>query len=118
MYKHILVAVDGSDTSNSALREAVMLASNQQATLRLVHVVDLMPPYSDIGIPSQVAEYQEALRRNGQRILSDCNAMVHKSGIPAETRLHVIEEPGQHIYDAIEEEAKRWPAGHPPPHAR
>ena len=69
-----------------------------------------MPLYSDIGIPSQVAEYQEALRKNGQRVFSDCSATVHKSGIPAETQLHVIEDPGQHIYDVIEEEAKRWPA--------
>ena len=39
MYKHILVAVDGSDISNLALREAIKLAKDQQAVLRLVHVV-------------------------------------------------------------------------------
>jgi nucleotide-binding universal stress UspA family protein len=42
MYKHILVAVDGSDTSNRALDEAIRLAGEQQAALRVVHVVDLM----------------------------------------------------------------------------
>ena len=40
MYKHILMAVDGSDTSNRALEEAINLAKDQQAVLRLVHVVD------------------------------------------------------------------------------
>ena len=40
MYKHILAAVDGSDTSNLALQEAMKLAKEQQAALRLIHVVD------------------------------------------------------------------------------
>jgi len=40
MYKHILVAVDGSDTSNLALQEAMKLAKEQQAALRLIHVID------------------------------------------------------------------------------
>lgn len=41
MYKHILVAVDGSSTSDLALQAAVKLAQEQQARLRLVHVVDV-----------------------------------------------------------------------------
>lgn len=39
-YKRILVAVDGNPTSERALREAINLAKDQQAELRLVHVVD------------------------------------------------------------------------------
>ena len=37
MYKHILVAVDGCDTSNLALQEAIKLAKEQQAALRCVN---------------------------------------------------------------------------------
>ena len=33
MYKRILVAIYGSDTSNMALNEAVKLAKDQQATI-------------------------------------------------------------------------------------
>jgi nucleotide-binding universal stress UspA family protein len=44
MYKHILVAIDGSVTSDLALQEAIGLAKNQNAMLRLVHVVDGTPP--------------------------------------------------------------------------
>ena len=44
MYKRILVAIDGSDTSDLALREAIGLAKDQNAMLRLVHVVDVTPP--------------------------------------------------------------------------
>ena len=43
MYKHILVAIDGSVTSDLALQEAIGLAKNQNAMLRLVHVVDGTP---------------------------------------------------------------------------
>lgn len=40
MFKRILVAVDGSHTSEQALREAARLAGSLQAQLRIVHVVD------------------------------------------------------------------------------
>ncbi len=47
MYNHILVAVDGSDTSNLALKEAIKLAKDQHSALRLIHIVDLTSDYSD-----------------------------------------------------------------------
>ena len=47
MYNRILVAVDGSDTANLALKEAIKLAKDQHSALPLVHVVDLSPAYSD-----------------------------------------------------------------------
>ena len=110
MYKHILVAVDGSDTSNLALNEAIKLASDQRATIRMVHVVDLIPTFTDLEIPSQVVRYQEALREIGHKVLADCRTLTDKAGIQADVQLHVIETPGEHVYDAIEEEAIRWPA--------
>jgi nucleotide-binding universal stress UspA family protein len=39
MYKKILVPIDGSPTSQDGLREAIKLAKNQGAQLRLVHIV-------------------------------------------------------------------------------
>ena len=110
MYKHILVAVDGSDTSNLALNEASKLARDQRGTIRLVHVVDLIPTYTDLEIPSQVVQYQEALREIGQKVLSDSRSITEKAGIQTDAQLHVIETAGEHIYDAIEAEAIRWPA--------
>jgi nucleotide-binding universal stress UspA family protein len=40
MFKRILVAIDGSETSERALHEGVALAKAHRARLRLVHVVD------------------------------------------------------------------------------
>jgi nucleotide-binding universal stress UspA family protein len=107
MYNRILVAVDGSDTANLALKEAIKLAKDQHSALRLVHVIDLSLAYSD---PPYVFEYQKALEAAGQKVIADSSVLVRDAGIEFDTASIVIDVPGQHIYDAIEEEAKRWPA--------
>ena len=110
MYKHILVAVDGSNTSDLALHEAIKLASEQQANLRLLHVVDLTPSYTDLTIPDQMLQYQEALRESGEKVLATCQALADKSGVQADTELQAIETPGEHVFDVIAAAAIRWPA--------
>jgi nucleotide-binding universal stress UspA family protein len=115
MYNHILVPVDGSDTSNLALREATKLAKDQRASLRLVHVVDESPAYmaidnSTIQDPGLVAEVKKALHAAGQDVLATSAALVREEGIEADTVIKVIEALGPRIYDGIEEEAMRWPA--------
>lgn len=55
MYKQILVPVDGSDTSNLALKEAIKLAKEQQAALRLIHVVDETTIYTMAETPYPIA---------------------------------------------------------------
>ena len=121
MYKHILVAVDGSDTSNLALQEAIKLAKEQQAALRLVHVVDENPAYMMMGEPPafmmpaytplySVAEYQKVVREAGQNVLATCAATARQAGIEVDTKLAILEVLAKRICDSINEEAERWPA--------
>jgi nucleotide-binding universal stress UspA family protein len=110
MYKHILVAVDGSDTSNLALQEAIKLAKGNQAALRLVHVVDETPAYMTMDIPYSIADYQKAMREAGQKMLASCAATARQAGVEVDTRFVILEVLAQRICDAINEEAKRWPA--------
>jgi nucleotide-binding universal stress UspA family protein len=110
MYKQILVAVDGSNTSNLALNEAIKLAKDQQAALRLIHVVDETPAYVTGVSPYPFAEYQKAIREIGQKVLSAGVTMAQESGIKVDTKLAVIEILTQRICDMINEDAKRWPA--------
>jgi len=110
MYKNILVAVDGSDTSNLALQEAIKLAKEQQAALRLVHVVDETPAYMTMDIPYSIADYQKAMREAGQKVLATCAAAARQAGTEVDTKFVVLELLAQRICDAISEEAKRWPA--------
>src|SRR5215467_11050609 len=106
MYKSILVAIDGSVTSDLALREAVGLAKDQNAMLRLVHVVDVTPPaYTTTDVASAVAlhfplaEYQKALQEAGEKLWGQCRYKLITVGML-----------GERIYEAIEEQAKQWPA--------
>ncbi len=104
MYKRILVAVDESETSKLALNEAITLAKNQHATLRFVHVVDLTT-FTDVKAP-----YAHALRAAGQKLIDSYSSLARVAEIDFDARMLVVEALGQHIYDAIEEEANRWPA--------
>jgi len=108
MYKHILVAVDGSDTSNLALQEAIKLAKEQQAQLRIVHVVEDIP----LNIDTEYAldAYQEAMRKTGEAVLRKAEAVARESGVTPETKLLQIETLGHRITNLVVEEAQSWPA--------
>jgi nucleotide-binding universal stress UspA family protein len=49
MFKHLLVPVDGSDTSKKSLKKVALLAKADGAAVTLVYVSDSLPPmvYSD-----------------------------------------------------------------------
>ncbi|MGA7386597.1 MAG: universal stress protein [Pseudolabrys sp.] len=110
MYKQILVPVDGSDTSNRALDEAIKLAKEQQAALRLIHVLDETTIYMMVETPYPIADYLKMIRDVGQKVLSTCATTAVEAGIQVDTKLVVIERLTQRICDAVNEEAKRWPA--------
>jgi len=110
MYKHILVAVDGSDTSNLALQEAMKLAKEQQAALRLIHVVDETPVYMTMDTAYALADFQRVVREAGQKVLATCTATARQAGVEVDTKFVILEVPTQRICDAINEEAKGWPA--------
>lgn len=92
MYKHILVAVDGSDTSKLALQEAINLVKEQQAQLRIVHVVEEVT--LNIDAMYVLDAYQEAMRKTGEEVLKKAEAVARESGVKAETRLLEIETLG------------------------
>jgi nucleotide-binding universal stress UspA family protein len=110
MYKRILVPVDGSTTSELALREAASLAKEQNAAVRLAHVIDDRFGYAVLDTPRQIADEQAQLREAGERLLADAAAVARAVGVEPDAQLAVIDAPGRHIYDAIEKEAERWGA--------
>ena len=111
MYKRILVAIDGSESGDRALKEALSLAGVHRAMLRLVHVVDMVPPYfsGDTNFIDVVA-VEEALAQSGRQILQKAHALATTAGIPAETALLKTGVPERRIADVVVAEAKRWPA--------
>ena len=117
MYKCILVAIDGSVTSDLALREAIGLAKDQNAMLRLVHVVDVTPPAymtvetaSAVAIHFPLAEYQQALQEAGEKLLTTRATNAREAGVNVDTKLVTVGMLGERIYEAIDKESKEWPA--------
>jgi len=93
-----------------ALKEAAQLAKEQGAALRLAHVIDDSLEYRALETARQMAAYQAELREAGEQVLAHVTAAIREAGLQVETRLVVIDGPGRHVYDAIEQEAERWPA--------
>jgi nucleotide-binding universal stress UspA family protein len=110
MYQRILVAIDESTTSELALKEAALLAKEHDATVRLAHVIDDTFAYTALQTPRQLVDRQAGLRRAGEEVLNHAAAMARTLGVNAETTLLTIVETSDRAYDAIEQEAERWPA--------
>jgi nucleotide-binding universal stress UspA family protein len=110
MYKHILVPVDGSDTSNLALDEAIRLARELKSELRLVYVVDVVAAYAMTEAALPLVEFEKMSRDWGEKLLATCAERVCAAGVGFETKCLVIDTLGNRVYDRIEEEAKSWPA--------
>jgi len=108
MYAKILVAVDGSDTSQHALQHAIELARSSSARLRIVHVVDMgwLPIGPEIAIDTDAI--CAARRDAGAKIVVAARETAHKAGIEAEVALIETGTPTQHVAEAIAGEAYRW----------
>lgn len=108
MFKRILAAVDGSPISALALQEAAQLAKEQQAQLRIVHVVDEVSlNWPETG---DVSEVQETFRKSGRKILEKAAATARVAGVTAEAKMIDIETFGHRVADMIAADAEAWPA--------
>lgn len=109
MYQNILVAVDGSHTSEIALQEAVKLAKELNGRLRIVHAVDTVNLNRGAEFPNP-GEILDIMVKSGEEILRKAEGVAREAGIQAETRLIEIDTLGRRIQEAIAEDAENWPA--------
>jgi nucleotide-binding universal stress UspA family protein len=108
MYQRILVPVDGSETSERALQEALKLGGSA-AQFRLLYVVEQIYSLGTEGY--EFIDYdalQQAVRSSGERILAQAAERVQRSGNRAEVVL--LDTDGQRVASVIEGEALRWQA--------
>jgi len=75
MYKRILVPIDGSAASQRGLREAIALARDQAATLRLLHVLDEFMPLIDPSLWPGFEKFSQALSSEGHKLLAEAQTM-------------------------------------------
>lgn len=109
MYKRILVAADGSATSDKALVEAIDLANDQHAQLKIVYTIDDASIYTAADVPNAVG-IEQAWIDAGHKILEAAKKKAQAAGIEAETKLLETDAMGEKISDAIVNEARAWPA--------
>jgi nucleotide-binding universal stress UspA family protein len=109
MYDRILVAIDGSPTSQRALAEAAGLARLCAASLRLVHVIDPVVHVTGFERPDlYVRDIQPAIRKAGEDLLAKARDSIADHHVKVETVL--VESQGERVSDAVIEQARAWPA--------
>ena len=84
MYNRILCPIDGSETANAGLDEAIRLAQQQHASIRLLYVLDII--YLE-NSGYMIGEIYDQLRGAGQQILETAKTKVANANVPVETVL-------------------------------
>lgn len=105
MYKHILVATDGSELAEKAASEALALARALDSKVTVVTVTDIYPTgvYSPIPMPSVIERYEVAAAENARKILASASATARKLGVICETRHIKDQMPAEGIVAAAGE---------------
>ncbi|KWK49259.1 universal stress protein UspA [Burkholderia stagnalis] len=96
----ILVALDGSETSSSALDAALTLASESAARLTPVYVVDyFLPVYDMYGYDPSIL--LDAFREEGQRVTQDAAKRMKTRGVSGTPRMVTVEPVGEDVAQRI-----------------
>ncbi|HTS22770.1 MAG TPA: universal stress protein [Casimicrobiaceae bacterium] len=113
MFRKILVPIDGSPPARRGLEEAILLAKDQSASIRLLHVLDesaVTRAYD--GTTYLPASYVDDLMRNltaaGSKLIKDAAAKARQRRVKVEGVL--LEAFGRRVADVIVAEAKKWSA--------
>jgi nucleotide-binding universal stress UspA family protein len=107
MYQKILIAVDGSATSDSALEEAIKLAQRLDSRIAIMHVLEdvlywIEENYIDY------AELQASIKASGEKMLAKAEMLAQQAGVAAETKL--VEAVGGRVASIVVAEAECWQA--------
>jgi nucleotide-binding universal stress UspA family protein len=109
IYQRILVPIDGSETAQCGLQEAIRLAKAGGGQLRLFHVIDdLSFALAMDAYAGQQGNWLATMREAGARLVNDAKSAAAAAGVTAEGVLH--ETAGTRLADAVAAEAVRWKA--------
>jgi nucleotide-binding universal stress UspA family protein len=102
MYKHILIATDGSELAGKAVASGLELARQLEAKVTAVTATE---PWSTMvtgeaaALAFPIEDYEKAAAENATRILSAVAEAAKKQGVVCET-VHVNNFPAEAIIDA------------------
>lgn len=109
MYQRILVPVDGSNTAQRGLAEAIRLARLTGGQLRLLHRVDALSMTSAMGAYAPFSnDVLAQMRTDGENLLAQAREQAIAEGVAAD----VVLDDGVHsrLADWVVEEVRAWPA--------
>jgi nucleotide-binding universal stress UspA family protein len=105
MYQRILVPIDGSPTAARGLAEAIALARELKATLRLLNLTSDFALMVEMSSAIDFEKYREGLNQFGQRLLAEASEQAKAQGVACETS--ILDLRGNRVADAIVEEARK-----------
>ena len=109
MYQKIVVPIDGSATAAMGLDEAISLAKLTGASLRLIHVIELINFATCVESAGIYANDAIAvMTRAGAEILEQGGSRAAANGIAAETAL--LDNLSLRVSEQVIEQAKSWNA--------
>ena len=109
MYKKILVPIDGSATAANGLDEAIKVAQLTGASLRLIHVIELLnftTCIEPVGI--YASDAIAVMTKAGAEVLEQGRFHAAAKGIEAETAL--LDNLSLRVSEHVIEQAKTWNA--------
>ena len=108
MYKHILIAVDGTKPANNALVHALRLAKLSNARVTAVTVTEMWSPLdmareagaaTDRTLAKPVQDFEKSAAKWAAGMLANVAEAAKKAGIPCET-VHITDrDPARGIVD-------------------
>lgn len=84
MYHDILIPTDGSDASVTALEHGTEIASSMEATVHLLHVVDVGTEMSAAGVGDIADDLTEALDEEAREAIDQAEAMADEASVPSD----------------------------------
>ncbi len=102
MYKHILIATDGSELAHKAVEQGLTLAKTVGAKVTAVFVSEpwtaVVP--GEMGMAFPVDDYEKGAKENATNILASVKTEAQNAGVSCET-LHVADQyPAEGIIEA------------------
>jgi nucleotide-binding universal stress UspA family protein len=100
MYKHILIATDGSELAGKAVATGLALAKALGAKVTAINATE---PWTamvtgEAALAFPVEEYEKSSAENAAKILSEVTASAKKQGVACDT-VHVMDFPAEAIIE-------------------
>jgi nucleotide-binding universal stress UspA family protein len=103
MYKRILVPMDGSDTAERGLREAIRLASGHDTQLILLYVIDDFPTVRQLAASEPLDDQIARRRHAAEQMLGKGVELAKAADVASRTEVctAIVDAPGSIVETAV-----------------